>query len=99
MLASCRRTQIRWPTCTSMLSGDFMPTSCPLPYCADLSSMMKTEGDSLLDDLVSAGEQRRRHRQAEHPRGLGVNDQLELGRLDDRQVGRFCAQENAARIG
>jgi hypothetical protein len=43
------------------------------------------------DHLVSAGEQRRRHREAE---GLGssqINDKLELGGTVDRQVGRFGA--------
>ena len=43
-------------------------------------------------------EQRRRHVEAEHPGGLGVDDQLELGRLHDRQVGRLRALENATGI-
>jgi hypothetical protein len=30
--------------------------------------------------------------------GFGVDDQFEFGRLDDRQVRRFCAFENPARI-
>ena len=36
--------------------------------------------------------------EAEHPGGLGVDDQLELGRLHDRQVGGLRALEDAAGI-
>ena len=39
-----------------------------------------------------------RHVEAEHPGGLGVDDQFELGRLHDRQVRRLCALEDAADI-
>src|SRR5205814_7349773 len=40
-----------------------------------------------LDHLVGAGEKRLRHDEAERLRSLDVNDQLELGRLLDRQIG------------
>ena len=40
----------------------------------------------------------RRHGEAEHPGGLGVDDQLELARLHDRQVRRLGALEDAAGI-
>src|SRR4029077_3841163 len=42
---------------------------------------------SLLDDLVGAGEDRLGDRQAERLGGLQVDDQLECGRLLDRQIG------------
>src|SRR5262245_57421423 len=49
----------------------------------------------LLDHLVGAGEQRRRHFDAEHPRRLSVDNKLELRRLHDRQIRRLCALEDA----
>ena len=52
----------------------------------------------LLDHFVGGREQFVRHGEAEHPGGRGVDDQLELGRLHDRQIGGLLALENAAGI-
>jgi hypothetical protein len=54
--------------------------------------------DFLLDHLVGGCEERFRHLDAEQPRGLKVDDELELGRLMDRQVGGLCAPERRSRL-
>src|SRR5262249_43773269 len=50
------------------------------------------------DHLVGAGEQRRRHFEAERHRGRQVDHEVELRRLHDRQIGRLLALENAAGV-
>src|SRR5438270_5191237 len=46
------------------------------------------------DNLVGAGEDRRRHGKAEYLRGLEVDDQLECGRLLDRQISWLLVLED-----
>src|SRR5262249_53362419 len=46
-----------------------------------------THRSKLFDHLVGAGRKARRHFEAERLRCDQVNDELELGGLDDRQVG------------
>src|SRR3984893_12887435 len=52
----------------------------------------------LFDRLVGAVEQGIGYGEAEHPCGLGIDDQLELGRLHDRQLGRLRPLQDAAGI-
>jgi hypothetical protein len=51
-----------------------------------------------IDHLVGAGEQRRRHVEAERFRGRQVHDQIEFGRLLDREVARLCPAQNLVDI-
>src|SRR6516162_8545851 len=50
------------------------------------------------DHLVGDGEHSGWNIKAEHFCGLEIDHQLELGRLQHRQVGRFLAFENAANV-
>src|SRR5436190_504690 len=52
-----------------------------------------------LDQLVGAGEDRWRDREAERPGRLEIDHQLEGGRLHDRQIGWLLALENPSDIG
>ena len=49
---------------------------------------------ALFHHLVGAHEDRVRNFEAEHPRGLHVEDQLEPRRLLDRKLGRFRSSQN-----
>jgi hypothetical protein len=53
---------------------------------------------TLFNHLVGDREQRRRHMEAERLGCNQVHDQVELGRLLDREVCRIFALENPARI-
>src|ERR1035441_5754424 len=53
---------------------------------------------SLFDHLVGDGEHARRYGEAERLSGRAVDDELEFGRLQHRQVGGFRALEDAAGI-
>src|SRR5262245_29807226 len=50
------------------------------------------------DHLVSAGEERRWHREAKGFGGVHVDDQLDLGSEVHRQLGGLLALENAASV-
>src|SRR6266581_9297581 len=51
------------------------------------------------DHLVGAGEQHRRHFEAERFRSLEIDNQLELGWLLDRQIGRLGALQDLIHVG
>jgi hypothetical protein len=64
------------------------------PFRATTCREQMQQKPNLLDHLVGAGEQHRGHVEAERSSRLGVDDQLELRRLHDRQVGRLHALED-----
>jgi hypothetical protein len=54
--------------------------------------------EPLFDHLIGAADKRQRHGDAERLGRLEVDDQLELGSVLDRQVGRLVTLENAAGV-
>src|SRR5437763_16636893 len=52
----------------------------------------------LFDHLVGAGEQRRRHGEAERLRGFQIDSKLELRRLLNRKIGRVRSPKDAIDI-
>ena len=60
-----------------------------------MSALCQKRTSALFDHLVGAGEQRRRHGEAERLGGLEIDHQLVLGRRLHRQVGWLLALEDA----
>jgi NAD(P)-dependent dehydrogenase (short-subunit alcohol dehydrogenase family) len=58
-----------------------------------------TAGGTSFDHLVGDGEYRWRHLDAERARRLKIDDELELGRLQHRQIGGLGALEDLPGIG
>src|SRR5215216_361123 len=54
---------------------------------------------SLFDHLVGAGEQGRRHGEAEGLGRFDIDDELEFRGLLNRQIGGFCTLQDAIKIG
>jgi hypothetical protein len=65
---------------------------------AVLKAQIRSKADNLFNHLVGECEQSRRNGDAEHGGGLDVEDQLELARLYDRQVGGLRTLDDAASV-
>ena len=61
-------------------------------------NLHKPGSDGLFDHLIGARQQHWRNLKAERTRRLTIDDELEFGRLQDREVRRLSALEDAARI-
>ena len=71
--------------------------ACPLRAHFQTHTPQRAKG--LVNHLIGAGEQHRRHVKAQRLGGLEIDDQLEFGWLLDGKVGRFGAIENLVRVG
>src|SRR5262249_14048642 len=69
---------------------------CPL--WAKSGREQSQQSNRLFDHLVRGDQQVGRYGQAERLRGLQVDDQFELGRPNNRQIGRLRAFENATNV-
>src|SRR5262249_24091367 len=75
-----------------------------LPFAADSitavwhSDAARGPSTPSFDHLVGAGEQRRRNFQVKRPGRLEIDDELDFGRLHDRQIGGLGALEDASDI-
>src|SRR5262245_965660 len=61
-----------------------------LMHCSKLAAW----GNALFDHLVGASEQRRGHGEAERIGGREINEEIEFGRLLDRDVSRLRSAQN-----
>jgi hypothetical protein len=71
----------------------------PLPPASRLRNSGRSKADNLFDHLVGAGEQRRRHFEAERLRGFEIDRQLELDGCLDWKFVRLRTLEDAIGIG
>ena len=69
------------------------PYKCAISGCEQLQ-----QGSPLFDYFLRGDEQERGYSKPERLGGFQVDDQLEFGRLIDRQVGRLRALENPRRL-
>src|SRR6516164_8952395 len=87
-----------WPWLSSFESPAHpvksLASTCPAPGAHSSSAA----NACLFDHLVGAGEQGRRHIEAERTRRRQVDDEVELVYLHHRQVGGLFAFKNARRI-
>ena len=94
IVATCHQRRY-WP---NRATSAIHPIATVPRTSLDFRNVPTAEMPASFDHLVGAGEQRRRHVEAERLGGLEVDHQLVLGRRLHRQVGRLLALEDAVDV-
>jgi hypothetical protein len=82
---------------TTKSRTSFDVSSGPKPAVSGCSKNPLSKA-SLFDHLIGAGEERRRNVEPQNSRGGQVDEEVELGRLNNRQVSRLLTAEDAPHI-
>ena len=80
-----------------LLKADMCSANAACLLCAKSGLMHRSKYQPLFDHLVGAGEERRRHGEAERFGGLHIDRQLKFGRCLHRQVCGLGAPEGCCR--
>jgi len=101
-LIARRRESPLWVKTGNALIEQMFSASPPKAEVAadipEVAFVMQCSKQPLFNDFVCTGKERWWHDEAEHPSGLGVDDQFELARLHHRQVDRLRTLENATSV-